>query len=163
MEQKDLPSFAKLKINKRPDSLKLELLTIPENTYVNQFDNRVVNVGFRNISYTVKEGIFKTRSRVILDSINGDFSGGELTAIMGPSGAGKTMLLNILAGYTSKGVLGEKLINDKPRNELAFQRKSCYIMQDDDLQPLLTVSESMTIAASLKMSSKYTWKEKKNR
>ncbi|XP_072394710.1 ATP-binding cassette subfamily G member 4-like [Diabrotica undecimpunctata] len=163
MEQKELPSFAKLKINKRPDSLKLELLTIPENTYVNQFDNRVVNVGFRNISYTIKEGIFKTRSRVILDSINGDFSGGELTAIMGPSGAGKTMLLNILAGYTSKGVLGEKLVNDKPRNELAFQRKSCYIMQDDDLQPLLTVSESMTIAASLKMSSKYTRKEKKNR
>lgn len=36
-------------------------------------------------------------------------------------------------------------------------------MQDDDLQPLLTVLEAMNIAASLKMSSKYTQKEKKSR
>lgn len=163
MEQGGTQSFTKLKMSKRPDSLKLELLTIPENSYVNQFDNKVINVGFRNITYTVKEGIFRKKARVILDNINGDFSGGELTAIMGPSGSGKTMLLNILAGYTSKGVVGEKLVNEKPRNELAFQRKSCYIMQDDDLHPLLTVSESMMIAANLKMSSLYSVKEKKTR
>lgn len=172
MEQGGTMGFSKPKLkvnvsNKRPDSLKLELLTIPENSYMNQFANgnisKVVNVGFRNISYTVKKGLFKRKTQVILDQINGDFLGGELSVIMGPSGAGKSILLNILAGYTTKGVEGEKFVNNQRRNEVIFQRKSCYIMQDDDLQPLLTVSEAMNIAASLKMSSKYTQKEKKSR
>lgn len=68
MEQGGTMGFSKPKLkvnvsNKRPDSLKLELLTIPENSYMNQFANgnisKVVNVGFRNISYTVKKGLFK--------------------------------------------------------------------------------------------------------
>lgn len=39
-------------------------------------------------------------NRMILQKVNGEFTAGELTAIMGPSGAGKTSLMNILAGYT---------------------------------------------------------------
>ncbi|CAG9858000.1 unnamed protein product [Phyllotreta striolata] len=172
MDQAGPAGFSKPKLkvsaNKRPDSLKLELLSIPENTFVNRFANgnetsKLVNVGFRNISYNVTEGVFRKKNRVILDRISGDFTGGELTAIMGPSGSGKSILLNILAGYTTKGVEGDKLVNDQLRNEAVFRRRSCYIMQDDDLQPLLTVSEAMSIAASLKMTSKYTQMEKKSR
>ena len=35
---------------------------------------------------------------MILDSVSGKFQSGQLTAILGPSGAGKTSLMNILAG-----------------------------------------------------------------
>lgn len=35
----------------------------------------------------------------ILKRVSGKFQCGELTAIMGPSGAGKTSLLNILTGF----------------------------------------------------------------
>lgn len=55
-------NFQKFKLAaKRPDSMKLELLTIPENNYVNSFgtSNSVVNVSFKNITYAVKEGIIK--------------------------------------------------------------------------------------------------------
>ncbi|CAG0900897.1 unnamed protein product [Darwinula stevensoni] len=37
----------------------------------------------------------------ILKGLDGRMKPGELTAIMGPSGAGKTCLMNILAGYRS--------------------------------------------------------------
>lgn len=35
----------------------------------------------------------------ILHNVSGQFNAGELTAILGPSGAGKTSLLKILAGF----------------------------------------------------------------
>lgn len=35
---------------------------------------------------------------MILHKMNGAFKSGQLTAILGPSGAGKTSLMNILAG-----------------------------------------------------------------
>ena len=38
-------------------------------------------------------------SKVILRGISGSCKSGELTGILGPSGAGKTSLLNVLAGY----------------------------------------------------------------
>lgn len=38
-------------------------------------------------------------NRMILQNVNGEFTAGELSAIMGPSGAGKTSLMHILAGY----------------------------------------------------------------
>lgn len=38
-------------------------------------------------------------NKVILNKLNGNFNSHQLTAIMGHSGAGKSSLLNILAGY----------------------------------------------------------------
>lgn len=59
----------KLKLNtnlgKRPDSMKIELITIPENGNVTSFNplvnknESVFSVGFRNISSRVKVGFFK--------------------------------------------------------------------------------------------------------
>lgn len=50
--------------NNRPTSLKVELLAIPEqnsarNSYVQQDVSIGEHLGFRNLSYSVKEGLFK--------------------------------------------------------------------------------------------------------
>jgi len=39
-------------------------------------------------------------SKAILKGVSGLFPAGELSAIMGASGAGKSSLMNVLAGYT---------------------------------------------------------------
>ncbi|CAB3259678.1 unnamed protein product [Arctia plantaginis] len=97
------------------------------------------------------DGIRLSLKKVVVKGVHGRFTSGQLVAIMGPSGAGKSSLLNALSGYRSAGVVGEFLVNGQPRDEQLFQRSSCYITQEDLLQPLLTVRETMDVASSLKV------------
>lgn len=65
--------------------------------------------------------------------------------------------------FRTKNVVGKLLVNDELRNHEQFKKKSCYIMQNDHLQPLLTVQESMMIAARLKVDTRISMKDKKNK
>lgn len=113
-----------------------------------------VDLSFQNLTYTVNTfSKFKKVKKEILHGINGSFRSGELTAIMGPSGCGKSTLLNVLAGYSISGSLGQVYLNESLRDENQMANISCYIQQDDYVRDLLTVRESMTVAAHLKLST----------
>jgi len=71
---------------------------------------------------------------------------------MGPSGAGKSSLMNVVTGF-KRPTAGVLTANGKVRNEREFRKASCYIAQEDLLQPLLTTKESMMLAARLKLSN----------
>lgn len=72
---------------------------------------------------------------------------------MGPSGCGKSSLLNILSGYIITNVGGALEVKDS--------RKKSYIMQEENLNKLLTVSESMMFSINLKTGSQLTLEVKK--
>ncbi|XP_046827923.1 ATP-binding cassette sub-family G member 1-like isoform X2 [Vespa crabro] len=117
-----------------------------------------LDIEFNDITYSVPIG--RRESKVILKGISGQFKSGELTAILGASGSGKSTLLNILTGYKFQGVTGSININGQPRDVNEFIKASCYIMQNDLIQPKLTTYEAICFAIDLKLGSKLTRTEK---
>lgn len=113
-------------------------------------DRPPVDIEFSDLSYSVPD---HKGSKLILRSVSGLFKSGHLTAILGPSGAGKSTLLNVLAGYKCSGATGTILTNNQPRDLKIFHKLSRYIMQEDLLQPFLTVQENMEISANLKLGN----------
>ncbi|XP_063222401.1 ATP-binding cassette subfamily G member 4-like [Bacillus rossius redtenbacheri] len=112
-------------------------------------DRPLIDIEFSDLSYTIPSGI--RGKKIILRSVSGLFRAAQLTAILGPSGAGKSTLLNVLAGYKSAEASGGISINGRPRDLRQFRKLSRYIMQEDLLQPHLSVREAMTISANLKL------------
>ncbi|XP_022179152.1 ATP-binding cassette sub-family G member 4-like [Myzus persicae] len=108
-----------------------------------------VDIEFSDLTYSVPQG--RNGSKIILRSVSGLFRSGELTAILGPSGAGKSTLINVLAGYRCGDARGSIMVNSRPREMKSFRKMCRYIMQEDLLQPALTVLESMEIASDLKL------------
>ncbi|VUC24496.1 unnamed protein product [Clonostachys rosea] len=112
-----------------------------------------------NLSYEIKT---KKQHRVILSNIDGWVTAGTLTALMGVTGAGKTSLLNALAGWTMTGtVSGDILINGLKRNH-SFQRKLGYVQQDDIHLPTSTVREALQFSALLRQPQDVPHEEKVN-
>ncbi|XP_026500691.2 dnaJ homolog subfamily C member 10-like [Vanessa tameamea] len=121
-----------------------------------------VDIGFNDITMEVSTGLLTKKKKTILTNVSGHFKSGQLTAIMGPSGAGKTTLLNALTGFSVEGVKGkiragdsicELGRNEKYQDLKEYRKKSCYILQDDRLNPLFTVGELMKFAADLKLGN----------
>ncbi|XP_075224132.1 ATP-binding cassette sub-family G member 1 [Lycorma delicatula] len=118
-----------------------------------------IDLKFQDLNYTVSQG-FRKGTKEILHNINGRFQPSQLIAIMGPSGAGKSTLLDLLSGYRLTGVNGSVFVNGTQRDLDEFRRISCYIQQDDRLQPLLTIQENMEVAADLKLPPTVSHEEK---
>lgn len=103
-----------------------------------------------------------TDDKSVLKNLNGDFRARELTVILGPSGSGKSSLLNLLSGYISKHA-GVVKVNGSPRDPQQFRHLSSYVMQDSLLHPLLTVKEAMNFSVNLKIGKELKEQEKQQR
>ncbi|KAK8657091.1 hypothetical protein V6N13_035348 [Hibiscus sabdariffa] len=124
---------------------------------------------FSSLSYSVikkqkKEGEWVKKEVYLLNDISGQAVRGEVMAIMGPSGAGKSTFLDALAGRIARGSLeGSVRIDGKPVTTSYMKMISSYVMQDDQLFPMLTVQETFMFAAEVRLPPSISREEKKKR
>lgn len=112
---------------------------------------------FSDISYTLG-------NRVILDSISGSVKPGQLLAIMGASGAGKSTFLDILARKNKRGaVTGQTLVNGREVDDADFKKMMGFVDQEDTLMSTLTVYETVLYSALLRLPREMSFEAKKFR
>ncbi|CAM6122577.1 unnamed protein product [Calypogeia fissa] len=117
-------------------------------------------IAFKRINYYVdmplemkRQGITDDRLQ-LLREVSGAFRPGVLTALVGVSGAGKTTLMDVLAGRKTGGyVEGNIWISGYPKKQATFARISGYCEQNDIHSPNVTVYESVVYSAWLRLPS----------
>uniref|UniRef100_A0A8B9S570 ABC transporter domain-containing protein n=1 Tax=Apteryx owenii TaxID=8824 RepID=A0A8B9S570_APTOW len=124
-------------------------------------------VSFHNIQYSVKQSSgflckWKTAEKKILHNVYGIMKPG-LNAILGPTGSGKSSLLDVLAARKDPaGLSGEVLIDGIPQPP-NFKCISGYVVQDDVVMGTMTVRENLHFSAALRLPSSITIEEKEER
>ncbi|NWI02295.1 ABCG2 protein, partial [Tichodroma muraria] len=122
---------------------------------------------FHNICYRVKTktGFLcfkKNTEKEVLRDVNGIMKPG-LNAILGPTGSGKSSLLDILAARKDpRGLSGDILINGAPQ-PANFKCTSGYVVQDDVVMGTLTVRENLKFSAALRLPKSVKEQEKNER
>lgn len=106
------------------------------------------------------EGISEKKLQ-LLSSVSGVFSPGVLTALVGSSGAGKTTLMDCLAGRKTSGhIEGDIRISGYPKIQETFARISGYVEQNDIHSPQVTVFESLWFSSYLRLPKEVNEKQR---
>uniref|UniRef100_H3GXR5 ABC transporter domain-containing protein n=1 Tax=Phytophthora ramorum TaxID=164328 RepID=H3GXR5_PHYRM len=110
-----------------------------------------VTLAFKDLWYSVPLPHHRHESIDLLKGISGYALPGTMTALMGSSGAGKTTLMDVIAGRKTGGTIrGEILINGYPATELAIRRCTGYCEQQDIHSEGATIREALTFSAFLR-------------
>ncbi|KAG7386626.1 hypothetical protein PHYPSEUDO_015410 [Phytophthora pseudosyringae] len=113
-----------------------------------------VTLAFRDLWYSVPSPVNKHESINLLKGIGGYARPGTMTALMGSSGAGKTTLMDVIAGRKTGGAIrGDILLNGYPATELAIRRCTGYCEQTDIHSESSTFREALTFSAFLRQDS----------
>ncbi|GAU23542.1 hypothetical protein TSUD_40200 [Trifolium subterraneum] len=119
---------------------------------------RPLSLAFNHVNYYINmpaeiktQGFEESRLQLLRD-VSGAFRPGVLTALVGVTGAGKTTLMDVLAGRKTGGYIeGSISISGYPKNQATFARISGYCEQNDIHSPNLTVYESIVFSAWLRL------------
>ena len=139
-----------------------------ENPLINPLGSTIT---FRSLNYTLRKQkccnpcplpfcLCKKKHKRILYDINGIFKPG-MNAILGPTGSGKSSLLDILADRKDRnGLEGQVLMNGQVQAK-DFKYRVGYVVQDDIVSGTLTVRENLEFSANLRLSKNMSRDQKR--
>ncbi|KAH8650547.1 hypothetical protein BGZ60DRAFT_462376 [Tricladium varicosporioides] len=108
-------------------------------------DHKPASLYFENVCYNLN-------GKQILTGIQGVAHPGEIMAIMGASGAGKTTFLDILARKNKRGVVeGNFYVNGEKVTDAEYKNVVGFVDQEDTMLPTLTVHETIMTSALLRL------------
>lgn len=127
--------YISLPLSEEPDDESAKLMA----------DHKPAALYFENLSYYINE-------KQILSGIQGAAHPGQITAIMGASGAGKTTFLDILARKNKRGLVqGDFYVNGEKVSDHDFKNMVGFVDQEDAMLPTLTVHETILTSALLRL------------
>ncbi|CAI5728225.1 unnamed protein product, partial [Peronospora destructor] len=110
-----------------------------------------VTIAFIDLRYSVPDPVKPKETIDLLKGISGYALPGTITALMGSSGAGKTTLMDVIAGRKTGGTItGQILLNGYPATDLAIRRSTGYCEQMDIHSESATIREALTFSAFLR-------------
>ncbi|KAJ3337512.1 hypothetical protein HDU93_001005 [Gonapodya sp. JEL0774] len=108
-----------------------------------------VDFRFEELSLNLKSG------KTILQGVTGEIRAGRMTAIMGPSGAGKTTFLNVMMGKINR-TSGRLIVNGRVGEMSAYKKIIGYVPQDDVMLRELSVRENVEYSARCRLPPSWT-------
>src|SRR5262249_41370183 len=105
-----------------------------------------------NVSIEARGVTVDVPGRRLLEDVSLTIFPSEFVGLMGPSGAGKTTLMNVLNGYT-RPTAGDVLLNGRSlhANYAHFASHIGYVPQDDIIHRDLTVGAALYYTARLRL------------
>ncbi|KAJ3266288.1 hypothetical protein HDU77_001777 [Chytriomyces hyalinus] len=107
---------------------------------------------FENLCLRLPDG------KEILQGVSGSIRAGRMTAIMGPSGAGKTTFMNVLMGKIAR-TAGTLKINNAVAEMKYFRKLVGYVPQEDIMIEELSVRENIRYAARIRLPDSWSNKQ----
>ncbi|EKX34927.1 hypothetical protein GUITHDRAFT_48863, partial [Guillardia theta CCMP2712] len=125
-----------------------------------------VSLALKDLGYSVRvpappDAGVKWTEKSLINNVNALFKPGTITALMGSSGAGKTTLMDVIAGRKTSGTIsGQILVNGHFQNLRSFARISGYVEQTDIHIPTQTVREALLFSARHRLPAETTEEDK---
>lgn len=108
-----------------------------------------IEVAFKDLTLTLKG-----KNKHLLRCVTGKLHPGRVSAVMGPSGAGKTTFLSALTGKaTGCHTTGQVLVNGKESSMRSYKKIIGFVPQDDIVHGNLTVEENLWFSARCRYST----------
>ncbi|CAJ1979273.1 unnamed protein product [Sphenostylis stenocarpa] len=115
-----------------------------------------IEVAFKDLTLTLKG-----KNKHLLRCVTGKLYPGRVSAVMGPSGAGKTTFLSALTGKaTGCHTTGQIHINGQESSIRSYKKIIGFVPQDDIVHGNLTVEENLWFSARCRLSADLPKEEK---
>ncbi|XP_055811569.1 putative white-brown complex homolog protein 30 [Solanum dulcamara] len=108
-----------------------------------------IEIAFKDLTITLKK-----KHKHLMRSVTGKLMPGRISAVMGPSGAGKTTFLSAVAGKLTQCTLsGMVLINGRAESIHSYKKITGFVAQDDIVHGNLTVEENLRFNARCRLAA----------